>query len=133
MNENWIKILEITERHEILEYLKKEFDENNIKYKIKFEDKWEGRSLPKYIGKFAVYVQEKFKDEAEKIIDRYYENNEEIIEVIDEKEEGKTEDNETEEESKKIAERQKITIKIYTGIVICMIISAIIVGTIIRK
>ena len=127
MNENWIKILEIIEKYEILEYLKKEFDENNIKYKIKFEEKWEGRRLPKYIGKFVVYVQEKFKDEAEKIIDRYYENNEEIIEVIDE-----TEDNETEKESKKIAERQKITIKIYTGIV-CMIIIAIIVGTIIRK
>ena len=54
---------------------------------------------------------------------------EEIIEVIDI---DKEDDDETEKESRKIAERQKTTIKIYTGIIICMIIIAIIVGSIIR-
>ena len=127
MNENWIKILEIIKEDEILEYLKKEFGENNIKYKIELEEKWEGIRIPEYIGKFVIYVQEKFKEEAEKILIRYYEKGEEIIEVID-----KGEDNEAEKESKKVAERQKVIIKIYTVIILCMIISTIIVGLIIR-
>ena len=127
MNENWIKILEIIKEDEILEYLKKEFGENNIKYKIELEEKWEGIRIPEYIGKFVIYVQEKFKEEAEKILIRYYEKGEEIIEVID-----KGEDNEAEKESKKVAQRQKVIIKIYTVIILCMIISTIIVGLIIR-
>lgn len=127
MNENGIKILEIIKEDEILEYLKKEFGENNIKYKIELEEKWEGIRIPEYIGKFVIYVQEKFKEEAEKILIRYYEKGEEIIEVID-----KGEDNEAEKESKKVAQRQKVIIKIYTVIILCMIISTIIVGLIIR-
>ena len=63
----------------------------------------------------------------EKILNRYYEKGEEIIEVIDKKEDG-----EAEKESTQIVQRQKVIIKIYTGIIICMIISAIIVGLIIK-
>lgn len=123
MSENWIKIIEVLKEDKILEYLNKEFDKNNIKYKIELEEKWMGRITPEYIGKFVVYIQENSKGEAEKILNGYYEKNEEINEEID-----NAEACETEKESKKIAKRQKTTIKIYIGIVICMIIIAIVVG-----
>ena len=57
MNKNWIKIIETNKEDKILEYFKKEFDKNNIKYKIDLEEKWEGIRTPKYIGKFVIYVQ----------------------------------------------------------------------------
>jgi len=127
MNENWIKILEVIKEDKILEYLKKEFEEKDIKYKIELEESWKGIRTPNYIGKFVVYVQEEFENETEKILNRYYENNKKIIEEdnkIQEIDENK--EDETEKESKKIAKKQKIAIKIYIGIVICMIISVII-------
>ena len=124
MSENWIKILETIKEDKILKYLKKEFDRNNIKYKIDLEERWEGTRIPKYIGKFVVYVQEKFESEAEKILNRYYEKNEKIIEKVYKIQEiDKNEEDETEKESKKIAKKQKMLIKIYIVIVICMIIS----------
>ena len=130
MHENWIKILETIKEDEILEYLKKEFEEKDIKYKIELEENWKGIRTPNYIGKFVVYVQEQFESETENILNRYYENiiEEDKIQEIDENEED-----ETEKESRKIAQKQKMIIKIYIGIVICMIISFIIAGILTKK
>jgi len=129
MNENWIKLLETVKEDEILEYLKKEFDKNNIKYKIDLEERWEGIRIPKYIGKFVIYVQDTFESKAESILNQYYKNNETIIEEINKVQEfDKTKEDETEKESKKIYKKQRIAIKICLGIVICMVLSVIIAG-----
>ena len=128
MNENWSKVLEITEEDNILKYAKEKFDENNIKYKIELEEKWEGHiRTPEYIGKFFVYVQEKFESEAKKILNQYYENDELIIEQFDKTQEveGTKED---EKESLNVAKKQKKAIKIDVGIVICMVIILIVEG-----
>lgn len=124
MKENWIKILETVKEDEILEHLKKEFDKNNIKYKIELEERWEGIRVPKYIGKFVIYIQDEFESKAEKILNQYYKDSETVIEEADELEGIKKD--ETEIESKKIAKKQKMAIKIYLVIVICMIIAIIV-------
>ena len=124
MPEKWIRILDTTKEDEILKYLKKEFDENNIKYKIELEESWEGSiRTPRYIGKFVVYIQEEFKDKVEKLLNQYYAKNEIEIQESDEV------DDETEMEIKKINRRQKMLVKVYLGIVICMVLSIIIVAT----
>lgn len=130
MSENWIKILETIKDDKILKFIKKEFDENNIKYKIDLEERWEGNiRTPKYIGKFVVYVLDKSESEAQKILNQYYKKNDIIVEKVDKIEEiDKIEEEETEIESKKIAKKQKMAIKVYVGIVICMLISLIVVG-----
>ena len=124
MDENWIKILETIKDDEVLEYLKEEFDKNNIKYKIELEEKWEGIRVPKYIGKFVVYIQNEYKNKSEKILNQYYKNNETVIGEVDKLQEIKGD--ETEIESKKTAKKQKIVVKIYLGIVICMVIALIV-------
>ena len=124
MDENWIKILETIKDDEVLEYLKEEFDKNNIKYKIELEEKWEGIRVPKYIGKFVVYIQNEYKNKYEKILNQYYKNNETVIGEVDKLQEIKGD--ETEIESKKTAKKQKIVVKIYLGIVICMVIALIV-------
>ena len=123
MQEKWIKIIETMNEDEILEYLKKNFDEKNIKYKIELEEKWEGNIMPNYIGKFVVYVEEQFKGKAEKLLNQYYAKNKIIIE------ESNEEDDETEKESKKIDKKQKIAMRIYLAIVMCMVLSFIIAAT----
>lgn len=127
MYEKWVKILETMEENKILKYLKKEFDENNIKYKIDLEEGWEGNiRTPNYIGKFVVYVQDGFESKTEEILSQYYENNGITSEEVDEIEEDDKDD--TELESKKIAKKQKMAIKIYIGIIICMVMSIIVAG-----
>jgi len=123
MQEKCFKIIETMKEDEILEYLKKKFDENNIKYRIELQEIWEGNIIPNYIGKFVVYVEEQFKGKAEKLLNQYYANNKIIIE------ESNEEDDETEKESKKINKKQKMAMRIYLGIVICMVLSIIIAAT----
>ena len=127
MDENWIKLYETTNEDEILKYLKKEFDKNNIKYKVDLEEKWEGIRIPKYIRKFVVYVQDKFENGAEKVLNQYYENNKATIKEVNEIQElNVNEEDDTEIESKKIAKKQKRAVLIYIGIVICMLITIIV-------
>lgn len=127
MYDNWIKILESNGENSIFEYIRKEFKDNNIEYKIELQEDWEGsKRIPKYIGKFMLYVQQGFESEAEKIIDKYYEKNE-IVNEIDDSIEEDYESN-IEIESEKINKKQKRAIKIYVGIIICMSISLIIVA-----
>lgn len=129
MNDNWIRILEIMNEDEILEYLKEEFEQSNIKYKIELEESWEGSIRnPKYNGKFVVYVQEGFESQVEKILNKYYESNETAIEEYDELQESNEIEDETELESKRIAKKQKNAIKIYVTIILFMIISIIVVA-----
>lgn len=127
MDKKWVKILETIKEDEILEYLKQEFDKNNIKYKIELEEKWEGIRIPKYIGKFVVYIQKEFINKAEKILNSYYKNTEI---TMGENSDCKDIDDELEKESKKIAKKQKNIVKIYLIILACMIISIIVAGTI---
>lgn len=125
MNENWVKILETIKDDEILKFIDKKFNEKNIKYKIDLKESWEGSiRTPKYIGKFVVYVSDEFKNEAEKILDKYYEKNKNEIINMNTYEI----DDDTEMESKKRNKKQKIAIKIYLTIVVLMVISIIIAG-----
>lgn len=128
MEENWFEILEISHKEEkFLEYLKKEFDKNKIKYKIDLKEEWEGPiRTPKYTGKFRLSIQEEEKSKAEEIINQYCENNmriEEEQEVQENKEDIET-------ESKKIDQKQRIMKRILAIIILGMIASMIIAGII---
>lgn len=130
MPENWVKILETNKNNEILEYLKNEFEKNNIPYKIGLGEKWEGSiRMPKYIGKFSVYVQSEFLSEAEKIIEGYFKEKEikEEVNIVEDNEEQNIEiDKELEIERQKTSKKQKRAIKIYMLIIIIMVISFIV-------
>lgn len=128
MNENWCKLIETKKDDKVLEFIKKEFDEKNIIYKIELKERWEGIRVPKYIGTFVVYVKEEFMDMAEEMLTKYYEENTKIENKEKHFELDPKEDN-TEEESKKISRRQDILGKILIAIVFAMVFSAIIVGT----
>ena len=129
MSEKWIKVIETTKEDKILDYLKKEFDESNIKYKFELKEKWEGAKMPKYIGNIVLYVQDTFENEAQEILNRHYENNETVMEETEKiPENDERQEDEIEIESKERTKKQKIAMIIYMGIVICMIISFIIAG-----
>lgn len=130
MNENWNKLIETKKDDKVLEFIKKEFNEKNIIYKIELEERWEGIRVPKYIGIFVVYVKDKYMDRAEEIVSKYYEENDKIEDKSNYSELNINEEkDDTEEESKRISRRQDILGKILIAIVFAMVFSAIIVGT----
>ena len=130
MNENWRKLIETKKDDKVLEFIKKEFDEKNIIYKIDLEERWEGIRVPKYIGTFIVYVNNEYMDRAEEIVTKYYEENDKIDDKsIHNKLNINEEKDDTEEESKRISRGQDILGKILIAIVFAMVFSAIIVGT----
>ena len=72
-----MKELLVTERNNgVLDYLKKEFDKNNIKYKMDLKEEWKGSiRTPKYIGKVIVNVEDEYLDSAKEVLNKYYEKN----------------------------------------------------------
>ena len=105
MEEKWFEILEISNKEEeFLEYLKNEFNKNNMKYQIDLKEEWKGIRVPQYIGKYIISIQEKDKLKVEKMIHQYYENN---IAMGREKQTIEADNQEEERESRKIQQRQK--------------------------
>ena len=99
-------------------------EENNIPYKAQIEERWTGIRVPKYNEKFVIYVDPKYKLQAEKYIDEI--NNEDNI-LKDDIKELQTNEN-TEVEAKNFAKKQKIMLMIYIGIVVAMVASIMIAG-----
>ena len=99
-------------------------EENNIPYKAQIEERWTGIRVPKYNVNFAIYVENKYKSQAEKYIKQIY-NKDNIL--IDDIKELQTNEN-TEVEAKNFAKKQKIMLMIYIGIVVSMVASIMIAG-----
>lgn len=99
-------------------------EENNIPYRGDIEGYWTGVRVPKYNEKFVIYVEPKFKLQAEKYIEEI--NNEDNI-LTDDIEELQTNEN-TEVEAKNFAKKQKIMQRVLIGIVVAMVVSIMIAG-----
>ncbi len=128
MEEKWFEILEISNKEEeFLEYLKNEFNKNNMKYQIDLKEEWKGIRVPQYIGKYIISIQEKDKLKVEKMIHQYYENN---IAMGREKQTIEADNQEEERESRKIQQRQKRMKRILAIVILGMIISIVIAGII---
>ncbi len=128
MEEKWFEILEISNKEEeFLEYLKNEFNKNNMKYQIDLKEEWKGIRVPQYIGKYIISIQEKDKLKVEKMIHQYYENN---IAMGREKQTIEADNEEEERECRKIQQRQKRMKRILAIVILGMIISIVIAGII---
>lgn len=99
-------------------------EENSIPYRGDIEGYWTGIRVPKYHEKFVIYVESKFKLQAEKYV-KEIENEYNIL--TDNIEELQT-DEDTEYEAKKFAKKQKIMQKILIGMVVAMVAAIIIAG-----
>lgn len=99
-------------------------EENNIPYKAQIEERWTGIRVPKYNMHFAIYVENKYKSQAEKYIKQIYNKDNILSDGI---KELQTNEN-TEVEAKNFAKKQKIMLMIYIGIVVAMVASIMIAG-----
>lgn len=123
MSDNWVKIYEYYTKKDYSEiWLHDMLKEKNIPFKNDIETEWEGRRIAKYSEKVVVYVPIEYKRQAEKCIIEYENPNNMKVNGI---EELKTKDD-TEEEAKQYANKQKTMWKIYMGIVILMVAAMII-------
>lgn len=123
--EKWIKVYECPVPQSNSKILLEELlEENSIPYRGDIEGYWTGVRVPKYNEKFVIYVDPKFKLQAEKYIKEI--NNEDNI-LKDDIKELQTNEN-TEVEAKNFAKKQKMMIMIYIGIVVAMVLSIMIAG-----
>ena len=104
--------------------LQKLLEENNIPYKGEIKEYWTGLRIAKYNTKFVIYVEEKFKSQAQEYVKEIY-NEDNILD--DNIKEIKTDEN-TEDEEKIINKRQKIMQRTLVGIVGAMVLSIIIIA-----
>ena len=123
MSDKWIKIYEYYTKKDYSEiWLHDMLKDRNIPFKNNIETEWEGYRIARRNEKIAVYVPVEYKKQAEKCIKEYENSNNMKVNEI---EELKTKDD-TEEEAREYANKQKTMLKIYMVIVCLMVMSIII-------